>query len=84
MKTNTISSLMIEIQPQACNLHTKFAVFCTTYYQRHGIEIFSDNLLPLALTVLIWKLIFKTFILKPEVRSSREAFLSQNGLIKFY
>ena len=51
-------------------------------------------LLPLAVTVLILeivtkiqnfvKLIFKTFIMKPKVRSSREAFLSQNGLIKFY
>ena len=30
------------------------------------------------------KLIFKTFTLKPDVRSSNKTFLSQNGLIKFF
>ena len=32
MKTNTISSLMIDIQRYASNLHTKFALFCMLYY----------------------------------------------------
>ena len=36
--------------------HTKFASFCTPYYLRHGIEIFSDNSFPLDVTVLFWKL----------------------------
>ena len=44
------------IQPYACNLHRKFALFCTPYYLRHGIEIFSDYSLLLDVTVLVWKL----------------------------
>ena len=36
--------------------HKKFALFCTPYYLRHGIEIFSDNSLPLDANVLFWKL----------------------------
>ena len=57
MKTNTISTLMIEIQLKACILHTKFALFCTLYYLRHGIEIFSDYSLLLAVTVLILEIV---------------------------
>ena len=33
----------------------KFAIFCTPYYLRHCIEIFSDCLSPLDVTVLFWK-----------------------------
>ena len=51
MSTNTTNSLFKEF-----NLHTKFALTCTPYYLRHGIEIFSDYSLPLDVTVLIWKL----------------------------
>ena len=36
--------------------HKIFALFCTPYYLRHSIEIFSDNSLPLDVTVLFWKL----------------------------
>ena len=36
--------------------HKKFALFCMPYYLRHGIEIFSDNSLPLDGYVLFWKL----------------------------
>ena len=32
--------------------HKKFGLFCTPYYLRHGIVIFSDNSLPLDVTVL--------------------------------
>ena len=45
MKTNTTSSLIIEIQLNAYNLHMEFALFCTPYYLRHGIDIFSDYIL---------------------------------------
>ena len=36
--------------------HKKFALLCTPYYMRRGIEIFSDISLPLDVTVLFWKL----------------------------
>ena len=64
--------------------HNKFALFCRPYYLRHGIKIFSDNSLPLDVTVLFWKLkkknavkliFFKSFTFKPEVCSSREMFI---------
>ena len=41
-KTNTIGSLIIEIQLYACNLDTKFALLYTLYHQRHVFAIFSD------------------------------------------
>ena len=53
MKTNTTSSLTIEIWLNACNLHRKFALFCTPCYLRHGIEIFRDYSLLLDVTVLV-------------------------------
>ena len=56
MKTNTTSSLIIEIQLYACNLHREFALFCTPYYLRHGINIFSDYSLVLDVTVVVSKL----------------------------
>ena len=66
--------------------HKKFALFCTPYYLRQGIEIFSDNLLPLDITVLFWNLEEKNpqnavkliFTYKPEVCSSREKFIATN------
>ena len=48
MMTNTTSSLIIEIQ--------FFALFCTPYYLWYGIKIFSDYVLLLDVTVLVWKL----------------------------
>ena len=36
--------------------HKKFELFCTPYYLRQGIEISSDNSLPLYVIVLFWKL----------------------------
>ena len=73
MKTKTTSSLIIEIQLYACNLHSKFAQFCTPYYLRHGIGIFSVHLLLLNVSVLVWKLQKCTF--KLEVRSHSEMFV---------
>ena len=42
MKTNTTSSYFIEIQNYACKLLSNFALLCTPYYMRHGLEIFGD------------------------------------------
>ena len=55
-KTNTFSRLINEIQLSACNLHRDFALLCTLYYQRHGIEIFSDYSLSPVVTVLLLEL----------------------------
>ena len=41
MMTDTTSSWFIEIQLFASNLHRQFALFCTPYYLRYGIEIFQ-------------------------------------------
>ena len=43
---------MKQTLPAAYNLHIKFALFCTPYCLQHGIEIFSDYSLLLAVTVL--------------------------------
>ena len=53
--------------------HTKFALFCTPYFLRHGIEIFSDNSLPLDATVPFRKL------KKQKQRKNR-----QIGFLKFH
>ena len=52
MLTNTTSSLIIKIQIFACSLHGKFASFCTPYLLRYSIEIFSDYVLLLDVTIL--------------------------------
>ena len=84
MKTNTTGSKIIEIQLYACNLHRKFALFCTPYYLRHRIEIFRVYSLLQDISVQVWKLKkkekccqidFLSFTLKPEVRSSSEMFV---------
>ena len=63
---------------------TYFALFCTPYYLRHGIENFSDYSLLLDVIVLVWKskkmqsavkMIILSFTLTPEVRSSSEPFV---------
>ena len=81
----TLPAIEVETQLYACHLHRKFALFCMPYYLRHDIENFSDYLLLLDLTVLVWKLKninnakcrqidFFSLTFKPEVRSSSEVF----------
>ena len=40
----------------ACSLHRKFALFCTPYFLWYGFEMFSDYVLLLDVTILVWKL----------------------------
>ena len=91
--TNTLSRLIIEIRLQACNLHREFALLCKLYYQRHGIETFSNYSSSSDVTVLFWELKKQKYnatksilklILKPEVYSSRKTLSVKNGLIKVY
>ena len=75
----------IEIQLFACSLHRKFVQLCTPYFLRYGFEIFSDYVLLLDVTILVWQLKrnnakyrqidFLSFTFKPEVRSSSEMFV---------
>ena len=42
MKTDTISSFILEIQLYICTLGTNFVLPCTLYHMLYGIGIFSD------------------------------------------
>ena len=74
--------------------HTKFALFCTPYFLRHGIEFFSDYSLSLDGTVPIMKLkkeeentvklIFKVSHSNRKCVAAEKSLSSQIGRIKLY
>ena len=69
------------------------SLFCTSYYLRHGSEIFRDYSLPLDVTVLVWKLgenakclqhdFFKVLHPNGKCTAAVKCLSSQNGRIMF-